>query len=423
MDALNKNEYLKILKNQLNLLSFIPEDNFDSIVEKFKNIDVIGFDIDFTLSLYNKKNMIKLMYESICKYLINQKKYPNGIKYQYNKDFIHSFSQKGFVIDYKNGNSLKLRKDKSIIKCYHGKKELNRREINSIYEDGIFHLFKKGSLINESFFINIDEFHSQNLPLFMICVDILDKGKLKSINDYKDIILHICEAMNYNFGVKAFEDFSNFGYYFPEIFKNPELYLSKNNYGKLLSKLREKGKKLFFATNSNYSYSNFILEKTIGKDYDKYFDLCFYKSGKPFFFQEPNERNEIEAKCFFVDETEFSYIDLTDEIYQKILNGNKKISGGSYILVEKFFKKMLKKENIGYIFVGDNIISDCEAASKLLKWDSVFIYDDIKLEFIDCKNLTDDEKDKYSNTYSLYFENKDCLFAIPNIEGLKHLFS
>ena len=84
---------------------------------------------------------------------------------------------------------------------------------------------------------------------------------------------------------------------------------------------------------------------------------------------------------------------------------------------------MLKKENIGYIFVGDNIISDCEAVSKLLKWDSVFIYDDIKLEFIDCKNLTDDEKDKYSNTYSIYFENKDCLFAIPNIEGLKHLFS
>ena len=33
----------------------------------------------------------------------------------------------------------------------------------------------------------------------------------------------------------------------------------------------------------------------------------------------------------------------------------------------------------------------------------------------------EDEKDKYDNTFSLYFEKKCCLFALPNVEGFKYL--
>ena len=421
MVSLNKTQYLTILKNQLNKFNFIPEDKFQSIIEIFKDIDIIGFDIDFTLLQYNKKNMIKLMYESICKYLINHKNYPKQIKYQYNKDFIHTFSIKGFIIDYKNGNCLKIKKDKTIIKCYHGKKELNKDKINSIYENGKFHLFKKSNtIINESFYINIDNFHSQNLPLFMICVDLLDKGYLKNISNYKNIILHIFEGMNYSFHIKPFDDFSNFGYFFPEINKLPELYLLKNNCEQLLIKLKEKGKKLFFATNSNYSYSNFILEKTIGQNYDKYFDLCIYKSSKPDFFQNPNK---VGAKCYFLDKSEFCCNEFNDEIYKKIINGNKKLSGGSYYLVNKFYETMLNKKNIKYLFVGDNILSDCKGVPNLEGWNSIFIYDDIKLELID-ENYNNDKEDdeKYSNIFFPYFEDKDCLLSLPNIEGLSYLF-
>ena len=418
MDSLNKSQYLKILKVQLNKMNFIHEDKFDSIIESLKDIDVIGFDIDFTLLQYNIKNMIKLMYESICKYLINHKKYPKKIKYQYHKDFIQSFSKKGFVIDYKNGNCLKLGKDKSIIKCYHGKKELIPNEINNIYEENKYHLFhKSNTLINEHFYMIIDNFHSQNLALFMICVDLFDEGELKIINNYKDIIIHIIEAMNYSFYIKAFEDFSNFGYIFPEIFKNPEIYLDNNNSKKLLIKLKEKGKNLFFATNSNYSYSNFILEKTIGKNYDKYFDLCFFKSSKPGFFTEPKE---AESKCFFLEESELSCKELNDEIYNKIKNGNKKLSGGSYFLVQKFFEKMLNKTNIKYLFVGDNILSDCQAASKFPGWNSILIYDNIKLQFVD-ENSFENKKDNYSNILCPYFEDEDCKLALPNINGLDYI--
>ena len=429
MSSLTKDEYLNSLKKELSKLNFVPEDKFDSVLTYFHDVDVIGFDIDFTLLLYNKKQMTHLIYESLCEFLIKHKNYPEKIRYSENKDFVDAFSCKNIVIDYKRGNALKLRKDKSIIKAYHGKKELTKEEIYSQYENGTFSVFNISIFYNSDFCINIDSFQPQNVALFLICVDLFDKGELNIIKDYEDIIKNIGDGMNYNYKINSFEDFSTFGYYFPEIYKHPELYLyTKYNCEALLDKLRKKGKKLFFATNSNYSYSHYILEKVLGENYHDYFDLCFYKSCKPGFFQDPKESN---PKCYFYnDQQEISCTEMSDDTYKKIYEGNHILTGGSYVLVEHFFQKMLNKNELKCVFVGDNIMGDCEVPSRLKNWESVFIFDDIKLDFIGenpdnyQKSFDDveDEKDKYDNTLSLYFENKCCLFALPNVEGFKYLF-
>jgi len=429
MSSLTKDEYLNSLKKELSKLNFVPEDKFDSVLTYFHDVDVIGFDIDFTLLLYNKKQMTHLIYESLCEFLIKHKNYPEKIRYSENKDFVDAFSCKNIVIDYKRGNALKLRKDKSIIKAYHGKKELTKEEIYSQYENGTFSVFNISIFYNSDFCINIDSFQPQNVALFLICVDLFDKGELNIIKDYEDIIKNIGDGMNFNYKINSFEDFSTFGYYFPEIYKHPELYLyTKYNCESLLDKLRKKGKKLFFATNSNYSYSHYILEKVLGENYHDYFDLCFYKSCKPGFFQDPKESN---PKCYFYnDQQEISCTEMSDDTYKKIYEGNHILTGGSYVLVEHFFQKMLNKNELKCVFVGDNIMGDCEVPSRLKNWESVFIFDDIKLDFIGenpdnyQKSFDDveDEKDKYDNTLSLYFENKCCLFALPNVEGFKYLF-
>ena len=259
----------------------------------------------------------------------------------------------------------------------------------------------------------------------MICVDLFDKNELKGAgaNSYRDIITHIIEGMNYSFGIKPFEDFSNFGYIFPEIKKHPELYLQKNNIEELLIKLKKKQKKLFFATNSNYSYSNFILEKIIGSDYDKYFDLCFYKSSKPSFFEEGKITN---SKCFFLDETFFSCEYINEEEIDRIKSGNenKKLSGGSYYLVEKYYEKVLNKnkKEIKYLFVGDNILSDCKAHSKIESWSSIFIYDDINLKYVeDSDNEDNNNNNCFSAILAPYFEDGDCQLVLPNVNGLNYL--
>ena len=429
MSSLTKDGYLNSLKKELSKLNFVPENKFDSVLTYFHDLDVIGFDIDFTLLLYNKKHMTHLIYDSLCEFLIKHKNYPEKIRYSENKDFVDAFSCKNIVIDYKRGNALKLRKDKSIIKAYHGKKELTKEEIYSQYENGTFSVFNISIFYNSDFCINIDSFQPQNVALFLICVDLFDKGELNIIKDYEDIIKNIGDGMNFNYKINSFEDFSTFGYYFPEIYKHPELYLyTKYNCEALLDKLRKKGKKLFFATNSNYSYSHYILEKVLGENYHDYFDLCFYKSCKPGFFQDPKESN---PKCYFYnDQQEISCTEMSDDTYKKIYEGNHILTGGSYVLVEHFFQKMLNKNELKCVFVGDNIMGDCEVPSRLKNWESVFIFDDIKLDFIGenpdnyQKSFDDveDEKDKYDNTLSLYFENKCCLFALPNVEGFKYLF-
>ena len=426
MTSLTKEKYLSTLKSELSKLNFVSKDKFDSILSYFHDVDVIGFDIDFTLLLYNKKNMTRLIYESLCQFLIEHKQYPKKMCYVDNKEFVDSFSCKNIVIDFKKGNALKLKKDKSIMKAYHGKKELTKEEINSIYEKGSFPDFQIGSIYTKDFYLNIDSFQPQNLAIFLVCVDLFDKGELNAIKEYEDIIKHIIDGMNFNYNIKSFEDFSTFGYYFPEIYKHPELYLYKYNCEELLDKLRKKGKKLFFATNSNYSYSHYILEHVLGENYHDYFDLCFYKSCKPGFFLDPNQAN---PKCFFYkDQTEISCTDMDDDIYNKISEGNKILTGGSYVLVEHYFQKMLNKEVLKCVFVGDNMLGDCGVPSKLDDWESVFIYDDINLDFIgeNPDNYqkafeVEEENDKYENTFSLYFDQKSCLFALPNVEGFKYI--
>ena len=82
---------------------------------------------------------------------------------------------------------------------------------------------------------------------------------------------------------------------------------------------------------------------------------------------------------------------------------------------------MLNKTDIKYIFVGDNILSDCQASSKFPEWNSIFIYDDIKLEFVD-ENSVDNEEENSFNILCPYFEDEDCKLALPNINGLDYIF-
>lgn len=430
MDAKTKEKYLSKLKIELDKLDYVQKENFDSVLQYLNEFDVIGFDIDFTLLIYNKKNIYKLLYESMSKYLIEHQNFPDDILYSKNVDFITKFSYKNTIFDLENGNVIRLAQDTKITKCYHGKKLLDKNEIKKIYPSGKYKSYAKGILYTDKFFVNLDCFQYQNLPLFLLCVDLFDKGQLKKTNvkNYGDIMENIRNAVIFNFFVKDFEDFSTVGYYFPGIFKHPELYIYKYNAENILDLLRKKGKRLFFATNSNFSYANYLLSKAMGKDYQNHFDLCFYKSCKPGFFQDPVEAG---SKCFFYDDKkEISCQVLSEEDFNKIKGGDKILTGGNYNLIESYFKKIMGKNDLKCLFVGDNILSDCEVPAKLDDWESLFIDDEINLDFIGENSVNfgeafklEDEKNNYSNTFSNYFKEKNCLFALPNVEGFKYIIN
>ena len=130
----DKEKYLIQLEAELINNKFIEGDKINRNL--LDDIDVIGFDIDHTLSIYNTSNMVQLLYESFSKFLILEKGYPKEISYEINKDFVVKTSHNEILIDDKNGNALKIDINKEIVKGYHGKKELSKEEINALYPNG-----------------------------------------------------------------------------------------------------------------------------------------------------------------------------------------------------------------------------------------------------------------------------------------------
>ena len=43
------------------------------------------------------------------------------------------------------------------------------------------------------------------------------------------------------------------------------------------------------------------------------------------------------------------------------------------------------------------------------------------MELINGNSSEEEDEDKYSNIFFPYFEDKNCLLALPDIEGIKYL--
>ena len=371
-------QYLHALLSELKQKHFttlecIPND----YLEQF---DVIGFDVDHTLAIYNVKELVTLLYIAFSEYLIESKGYPKEMSYDVNKEFVFKYAQSDIILDVVNGNALKLSSDKTIVKAYHGINELTLNDIERYYNGCKYLHYEMGVNYKDGVYTYLKgnfEFHA--IPLFMLSVHYYDKHQLPSyVASYAHIARDIVETFEYNFKInEPLDDFTTIGKYFPVIANEPQKYLVQYNIREILQLLRSKGKKLFFATNSYKTYGEFILVNAIGDDYKEFFDVGFYGSRKPQFFK-PNE----DVKCFYDDKCE---IDtkcnvMDDKCYERLVN-EKMVHGGSYNVVEGFFKKMLKKEEIKCLFVGDDVFGDCYVPLKLERWRSLFITDCIDLGF------------------------------------------
>ena len=247
----------------------------------------------------------------------------------------------------------------------------------------------------------------------------------KNITSYNQIRDDLFESLVFSFKLKdEFSDFSNSGYYFPEIAKNPEKYLYKYSARNLLEQIRKKGIKIFFATNSYMTYAEFILKNTVGEDFKQFFDLGIWLSKKPFFFDPDIEKNG--TKCDFSDTTKIPIEILDEETYKRIKGGDYLIFEGSYKVVENYFKKELNKDKLNCVYVGDDLISDCCGPSNLERWKGIFISDSIRQGFIGknpdnfMDNWKDVDEDKTHVDIKADLLSKNTLIALSNVEGIKY---
>jgi HAD superfamily 5'-nucleotidase-like hydrolase len=410
--------------------------------EALSKIDVVGFDVDHTLSIYNNENLAELLYNSFISFLINQKGYPGvlHIHHEGNKSIegnkftvekANELSTVEVTIDIKNGNVLRLDEEKVIFKAFHGLRELTEDELVKLYgEDKKFHIFDYETKTTDYMHVmTFFEFHL--IPIYLFCIELYEDGLLPNVTSYQQVMNDINESLTYNFGLMDTEKsilkkIDSSGYFFPEIYKNPKKYLHPYNAKDLLIYLKSLGKGVFIVTNSYHEYADFILRNTVGEDYLDYIDLCFYFSKKPSFFKTGLSNGYILG----LDKPDRRGLNVThscikgnDEIYQS-LRKNKVLIEGNYKLIEEFYQREFGKEKVKFLFFGDNFNSDCLHSGRIENWSSVAVYEHIETGKIgkipkDFAKLWEEGCEGRRDLF-VKIIRENTLFTISNVDALRY---
>ncbi|KAL2227995.1 UNVERIFIED_CONTAM: 5'-nucleotidase domain-containing protein [Sesamum indicum] len=305
---------------------------------RLDNIQVFGFDYDYTLAHYSA-NLQSLIYELAKEYLVNELRYPDScLEFKYD----NSFPIRGLYYDMSKGCLMKLDFFGSIEPdaCYFGRRKLSRPEINDLY--GTRHIGRDQA---QELVGLMDFFCFSEACLIADIVQHFVDAKLEFDPSY------VYQDVN-----RAIQHVHRSGLAHKGILSDPEKYLVKN--GQLLRFLRmlkENGKKLFLLTNSPYYFVDggmrFMLEDSLGHQdcWRELFDVVIAKANKPEFYT-----SERPFRCYDVekDTLAFSKVDafLPNKIY--------------YHGCLKTFLQITKWNGPEVIYFGDHLFSDLRGPSK-----------------------------------------------------------
>lgn len=324
---------------------------------RMDQVHIIGFDMDYTLALYNQPQMDALSMQSVIHKLIQQKGYPAEIR---NLPYDMSFAARGLVIDRHMGNVLKIDRYGYVSIGYHGTRLMHPQERETLYEQQRIQL-------ESSRFAFIDTlFALPEAVLFSNLVDFLDKSQNilslpaeERLNRYNALWQDVRACMDEAHRDNTLKSIitANISSY---IHKDPALPAT-------LHRLRCAGKRLFLLTNSGFDYTqhlmSFLLDNTMPNypSWQHYFDLVIVESNKPTFFKE---------SCPFL---KADGQPLTQGESLKRLHVYK---GGNAADLQAQFR--VSGDHI--LYVGDHIYGDMLRVKKSLVWRTAMIIQELERE-------------------------------------------
>ncbi|GMQ02297.1 hypothetical protein CsSME_00048595 [Camellia sinensis var. sinensis] len=204
---------------------------------RLENIQVYGFDYDYTLAHYSA-NLQSLIYELAKEHLVNELRYPDScLEFKYDP----TFPIRGLYYDKLKGCLLKLDFFGSIEPdgCYFGRRKLTKKEIEQIY--GTRHIGRdqaRGLVSLMDFFCFSEA---------CLIADI--------VQHFVDAKLEFDASYVYQDVNRAIQHVHRSGLAHRGILSDPQRYLVKNSQLlRFLRMLKENGKKLFLLTNSPYYF-------------------------------------------------------------------------------------------------------------------------------------------------------------------------
>ena len=326
---------------------------------RMANVELVGFDMDYTLAIYHMRRIEQLSFDMTLARLVSERGYPREIgSIQYD----HSFVMRGLVVDKPNGNLIKMDRFGHVGRAYHGLRPLEDEVRRRLYRN------ERIRLKNPQYAWIDTLFALPEACLYTRIIDHLDGRGLevdyvKLYDDIRECIDTVHRDNSLKLEIKK-----DIGRY---IFKDPEL-------GPALHKLRSGGKKLFLLTNSLWDYTDvvmgYLLDGVVAEypAWRNYFDHVVTGASKPAFFNELRPFQELDLATGAVAR------ELPDGAN---LERGKVYQGGNL----PAFQKATGFAADRVLYVGDHIYGDILRSKKTSQWRTCMVVQEIEDEI----NYTD----------------------------------
>jgi HAD superfamily 5'-nucleotidase-like hydrolase len=327
---------------------------------RMDEIEMIGFDMDYTLALYNQPNLESLSIQCTLDKLVAKRGYPEEVRAL---DYDRSFAVRGLVVDRRYGNIFKADRYGHVGRVYHGKQLLPKDERHRLYR------LERIRLSSPRYAWIDTLFALPEAAMYATVVDYFEKkggpgGSVRYGKIWQDIRECIDEAHrdeSMKRLIKAhLQDY---------IIRDPEL-------APTLHKFRSSGKKLFLLTNSAWDYTDAVMTHLLGSslpaypNWRSYFDITIVAGQKP---------------AFFTDKKEFLEIDPSGNIkgtHSGPFARNRIYQGGNIHDFESFAG--VRGDHV--LYIGDHIYGDMLRAKKSSVWRTAMILQELEQELITVEN-------------------------------------
>ncbi len=318
------------------------------------NVELIGFDMDYTLAIYHQRRLEELSYELTVERLVSRYGYDSEIR---SIPYDHSFVLRGLFVDKRHGNLLKIDRFGYVGRAYHGRTALSEDEVHRLYREERIRMKSTDYAWIDTLFA---------LPEACLLAGIVDlyETKLKKPCDYHKLYDDIREAIDSVHRDNSLKtvvraDLARY------IYKDAEL-------APALHKLRSGGKKLFVLTNSLYDFTaavmSFLLDGVLPEypSWKNYFDFIITGGAKPAFFSDQHPFLLIDS----------SRDDNTVLGEAETLERGKIYQGGNLTA----FERLTGYSGDKVLYVGDHIYGDILKSKKTSMWRTCMIVQEIEDE-------------------------------------------
>lgn len=328
---------------------------------RMSSIELIGFDMDYTLALYQQDRLEHLSIELTLKKLIANHGYSQELL---ELDYDPRWAIRGLVVDKQLGNVFKMDRHGHVGRVYHGKRLLDQEQRKEQYRNTRIQL-------SQDRFAWIDTLFG--LPEAVMYITLVQhfsgKEDAPSYEQLFDDIRASIDEAHRDDTLKSVIKADLPSY----IMKDPKL-------AETLHKVRSSGKRIFVLTNSLYDYTAAVMsylldgERKAYPSWRNYFDVVIVGGRKPVFFNQREPFVALDPVTGKPDPNPVTSLG-RDKIYE----------GGNIIDFENMTG--VRGENV--LYVGDHIYGDLIRLKKANIWRTAMV-----VQELDRENSTSDRLDQ-----------------------------